>query len=294
MSKTRYAKATYYFRNYDLPIDLKVIEATGSAQHPYDLTTEVHQHDFVELVIITQGHGCQIIDGLDYPVSAGDVFLLQGDSEHYFKERNSLCLINVMYDPVRLPLPYDWLRRLPGYNVIFEIEPIQRNRQKFKHHLKLNPVALEKVIELCQRLEKELQNGSHLKSLLRLQELIIFIAENYNIEPDANLGSAARIGKIISRLETDYRRNWQLHELAQLAGTSVNNLLRIFRNAAGTTPIDYLNQIRLRHAAALLKHTSTPISEIALECGFTDSNYFTRKFKTQYAATPREYRNMVL
>ncbi len=290
MNITRYAKATYYFRSPDLPIDLKVVEAASSARHPYDLTTEPHLHDFAELVIITRGHGEQVIDGEEYPVAAGDVFLIQGDSEHYFKERNRISLINVMYDPVRLPLPCDWLRRLPGYNVIFELEPARRSRQSFRHRLKLDPAALDTAVELCHRLEKELAAGSPLKSLLRLQELIIFIAESYDIEPERSSNAALRIGKVISRMESDYRRNWQLTELSQLAGTSVNNLLRLFRAAAGTTPIDYLNQIRLRHAAALLTHSSSSITEVARECGFSDSNYFTRKFTAQYNMTPREYR----
>lgn len=288
---TRYAKATYYFSDPDLPISVKRVEAGPSAQHPYDLTIEPHLHDFAELVIITRGHGRHVVDDVEYGVGTGDVFLIQGESGHYFKERNSVSLINVMYDPVRLPLPFDWLRRLPGYNVIFEIEPARRSGQGFRHHLKLDTAALDTVVELCRRLENELEAGSALKSLLKLQELIIFVAETCGGEPGRSSGGAVRIGTVISRLETDYRRNWSLHELSQLAGTSVNNLLRLFRSVTGATPIEYLNRIRLRHAAALLKHGSNPISEVAQECGFADSNYFTRKFRTQYGTTPREYRN---
>ena len=52
-------------------------------------------------------------------------------------------------------------------------------------------------------------------------------------------------------------------------------------------------RIRLQdeYAAEMLQKTTLPISEIALECGFTDSNYFSRQFRKHCNSSPREYRN---
>ena len=58
-----------------------------------------------------------------------------------------------------------------------------------------------------------------------------------------------------------------------------------------TSPVAYLNRLRLEHAAELLRTTGWPVSEIAARCGFPDSNYFTRVFRLSFAQSPRTYRN---
>ena len=44
-----------------------------------------HRHDFAEMVLVSDGEGVQNIDGIDYPVRAGDLFLLDGEFEHCFR-----------------------------------------------------------------------------------------------------------------------------------------------------------------------------------------------------------------
>ena len=71
---------------------------------------------------------------------------------------------------------------------------------------------------------------------------------------------------------------------------SESNLLRIFKEATGQTPIDYRLRLRIKHAMRLLCDTDDPISRIASQVGFSDSNYFTRQFRTIIGTTPRAYR----
>jgi len=67
-----------FFRENAHPIALRSIHGDQHHQHPGDLTDVEHWHDFAELVIITEGYGIHSIDGIDYPVSAGDIFVFQG------------------------------------------------------------------------------------------------------------------------------------------------------------------------------------------------------------------------
>ena len=71
---------------------------------------------------------------------------------------------------------------------------------------------------------------------------------------------------------------------------SKGNLIRVFRNATGQTPIEYLIDIRIQHATDLLSKTNLPISEIAYQVGFSDSNYFSRHFNDKLKTTPTNYR----
>ena len=56
------------------------------------------------------------------------------------------------------------------------------------------------------------------------------------------------------------------------------------------SPTDYVNQIRLRHASVLLTQSDFSISQIAQNCGFTDSSMFAKAFRRHYGQTPSAYR----
>ena len=73
---------------------------------------------------------------------------------------------------------------------------------------------------------------------------------------------------------------------------SANYLTRKFRHRAGIGLHEYIVFIRLHHAAQELVTTADSITDIALRCGFSDSNYFKDSFKKKYGITPRAYRKM--
>ena len=92
-------------------------------------------------------------------------------------------------------------------------------------------------------------------------------------------------------LEENLHRTLELAELAARANLSKNQFLRVFKKAFGTTPIDYLIKRRIHKAQRLLEDTSLPISQIAFDTGFADSNYFSRRFRQVVGQSPRDYRS---
>lgn len=287
------AKSEFYFRHPSFPVALRHVDASSEEQHEHDLTATPHFHDFSELVIITGGNGVQVIDNEKYEVRSGDVFLIQGCSMHHFLEREQVDLINVMFNPSRLPMPLDWLRRLPGYNVIFELEPSVRTPETFRHRLKMTLHDMADALKIINTMEHELDSenpGHEAAAFNRLLELIIFISRKYEAVNAEKGSGIIRLGRIVSRMETDFRHDWTLKELAKLAGASPNSLMRHFREATGASPIDYLIQVRLRNASELLRTTDLAISEISEKCGFSDSNYFSRMFRKAYGIPPRIFR----
>ena len=58
----------------------------------------------------------------------------------------------------------------------------------------------------------------------------------------------------------------------------------------GVTPHQWLLRVRLRAAAEKLAATKVPVTEIALDVGFEDLSNFTRTFRAEFGASPREYR----
>lgn len=102
-----------------------------------------------------------------------------------------------------------------------------------------------------------------------------------------------QIIKIQEWLQQNYRHDVQLKQLAQQFDISVRSFNRRFRAAAGTTPLQYLQEVRLEQAKALLKQSNLSIAEIAFAVGYQDTSYFSSLFKRANAITPNEYRHLV-
>jgi len=99
-----------------------------------------------------------------------------------------------------------------------------------------------------------------------------------------------RIRPMMQFITRHYGEKISLSDIASTAYISDRECLRIFKKELGRTPFEYLTDIRLERARVLLTGTDKDITQIALECGFSDSSYFSRIFKKNFDMTPREYR----
>ncbi len=251
-----------------------------------------HFHDYHELVMIVSGSGVQNIDGRDYTVKAGDVFLIGGSSVHCFRAVRALRLYNILFDPDRLPLPLAQFRKIHGYEMIFRTEPQTRTPRNFRNHLRLESRRIPELVKLVEGLRETLARNdefSEAESIGLLIRIILDLARQYAPATPAG-ASLPQISRVIARMEHDYAKPFRLEELAQFARTSPRNFSRQFRRITGNSPIDYLLKIRLRRAAGLLLNGSWSMAEIADRCGFRDSNYFTKRFTREYGCSPRAFR----
>lgn len=88
----------------------------------------------------------------------------------------------------------------------------------------------------------------------------------------------------------NYMRQISLEELIELVHYNKTSLLQRFREVYGTTPRNYIIQIRLQKARELLTDTDYSVSEISDQVGFTSVHYFSRFFKEKEKYSPLEYR----
>lgn len=295
------AKSSYYFGITDVPILIgrsrSFSEPDDPEPHPHDLTEIEHVHDFSELMIVSKGFGIHCLEGTDFPVSSGDVFLLQGHQRHYFHKRRHLEMLNVMYDPKRLDLPESDLREIPGYSAMFLLEPQFRKQHQFASHLRLNGdqlrVVINKVTEM-EREEKERANGYKVMLRSKLMELITYLSRTYGKEESTESEALMRIGHVIGVMEKDYHKDWKLEELVSMSHMSKSNLMTVFRKATGRTPMEHLLWLRIQRSIEMMQNQDLSITQIAFSTGFNDSNYFSRRFRKITGQTPRQYRSLNL
>ena len=109
-------------------------------------------------------------------------------------------------------------------------------------------------------------------------QLVVLLSRYYSASPERPTKALLRLATALSHLEENYHRPLDLAELADKANLSKNQFLRVFKKTFNTTPIAYLNKLRVQKSQQLLKTTPLPISRIALDTGFADSNYFCSPF----------------
>jgi AraC family L-rhamnose operon transcriptional activator RhaR len=96
----------------------------------------------------------------------------------------------------------------------------------------------------------------------------------------------------VAHIETNFAEKITLDELAEKSHLSKRHFTRVFQECMGRSPIDHLMHVRCQKAAELLKGTGRKITDIAFDCGFSDSNYFTRCFRNVMKQTPKQYRGV--
>jgi transcriptional regulator GlxA family with amidase domain len=107
--------------------------------------------------------------------------------------------------------------------------------------------------------------------------------------PDA-LPEAERLERVLDVLERRFHEPLRLAELAAAAHCSTRSLQRRVEQHVGTRIRDYLQRLRVAHAARRLSATDWPIALVAARSGFPSLANFNRQFRATRGMTPRAYR----
>ncbi len=99
--------------------------------------------------------------------------------------------------------------------------------------------------------------------------------------------------KVQEWLYQNYRSDVVVRDLAGKFKLSVRSLNRRFKLATNSSPLQYLQQLRIDHSKQLLKQSNLAVSEVADMVGYQDASYFTSLFRRATRVTPNEYRNLV-
>jgi AraC-like DNA-binding protein/mannose-6-phosphate isomerase-like protein (cupin superfamily) len=127
-----------------------------------------------------------------------------------------------------------------------------------------------------------------------LHELIAWIIRDYRAEQLRRdrepAGYSPPITKVMAWLSEHLDENAAVSDLADVAGLSPSYFRRWFHREVGSSPRDYVTQMRIERAKRLLGETDRSITEIAMELGYSTSAYFTAVFHRETGTTPSDFR----
>lgn len=251
-------------------------------RYPQNVFAE-HTHEFCEMVLVWRGNGLHVLNDRPYRITRGDLFYIRAEDKHSYASVNDLVLQNVIYCPERLKLNVDWAAAIPRFT-----------EARGELHWRLSSNGMAQVRQVIAQLEQESQKSDPLANsmseLLFAQLVMTLKRFRYATDhPSAN-EQEALLDKLITALAGSLNRSFVLEKFCEQEQCSERALRQQFRTQTGMTVNHYLRQLRICHAQYLLQHTELMVSEVAMRCGFEDSNYFSVVFNREVGMTPVQWR----
>ena len=252
-------------------------QGSGMAAH--------HCHTFFELYYVEQGSCRFLINDSIHDLEQGDFILIPPQTFHYTRYLHDRCARCNLYFRAE-DIGEHALGALPEGRDFFS----------YAHVFHAEESCQGQISALLTRMLSEERLGDACTAAMQLyclQELFLFISRfcSFTQTLPESISTSDRQTLLAARfISGNYMHPITSADIAAAAGFSPNHLSKKFREAAGVGVHEYLVFTRLQHAAAELVSTTDTITQIALRCGFSDSNYFKDVFKKKYGMTPREYR----
>ena len=137
-------------------------------------------------------------------------------------------------------------------------------------------------------------NAKRVAALAHL--LAIYVAEKYtNVASQRPVYHGGlpivRLRKIEDYVHAHVSESISIDSLAELAELSPFHFSRVFKQATGITPLQFVTRERMLQAQQLIRETSRSLIEIALEVGYTSPSHFAQVFRRTVGMAPTEFRN---
>lgn len=249
-----------------------------------------HTHaDFSELVIVLEGRAVNVVGEEQFHVEKGDVFVMGRGSSHSYIKAKNFRICNIMFDFDALLKAGLDVKELEGFHALFLIDPLSPDG--FKSRLKLSSENFREIRKTITATLEEYESDSPAKFSMLFAyfvQIVVKLSRLYDTVPMQK--ETAGIAAAAAYMERHFGEKITAEKLTEISHYSQRHFIRLFSECYKTSPNKYLQNIRIKHACVLLAQTNKPITEIAASCGFNDSNFFTRTFKSLMAATPTEYR----
>jgi AraC family transcriptional regulator len=110
------------------------------------------------------------------------------------------------------------------------------------------------------------------------------------VKSSTRIDYRARIDSVLLYLERNLNLNVAPADLARVANLSLFHFHRVFRGLTGESVMECVRRLRLESAAKRLKHSATPVTQVAFDSGFESHEGFTRAFKERFKEAPSAWR----
>lgn len=248
--------------------------------HP-GLRTHTHPGT-LEICYLARGKQTYRVGGRQYLLTGGDLFVTLPDEPHDTagqpEDPGILYWINL-----RMPKRGASLLTLPARDsAILAHELLNLPERHFPGSLALK-LILEEVFDICNRPDNPLKRIAVVNLMVRYLLEVVNCARRH---PYMRLSHA--LAQIVETIHSHPEESYQLDDLAGQAGLSLSRFKARFKAEVGTAPREYILRIKIDAAKRLLRD-QLPVTAVAMQLGFSSSQYFATVFKRLSEQTPRDF-----
>lgn len=106
----------------------------------------------------------------------------------------------------------------------------------------------------------------------------------------AELDDNDLVRRLRHKMLQDLSFNYDLDTIAMVAGYSKFHFVRLWKQLTGSTPMKFLQELRVKRAIQLLHHTDLALKQIAAQVGFANVDYLSRLVRKETGRTPTQIR----
>lgn len=234
----------------------------------------LHTHaDFLELFYVYSGRGVAFLEGTNYILKKGDIFVIRPGQVHANFPLEDLmiynCIISCAFLEGKSGLSMDGLMpflHLTG-KTLLEVENIyedlllEQERQEICYQHMMQSSAERLCVSL---LRFQAGHQTQIRHHHAITPLLEYLSEHY--------------------------ASVTLEELARVSSYNASYLSRLFRETFGVSFTDYVNILRVNQAEKLLRETELTVEEVGLEAGFHSRKHFYDMFRRHTGMTPGGFR----
>jgi len=248
---------------------------------------EPHVHNHYELFYLNKGSCNFFIKSHFYNLVPGSVLIIPPNtphSVHYTSKQQSVRTVVLFREKDVL---------FPNMQFIYDTLA-----EKNTYILQIPAMYQVHVEQLIQNMEAEQRFNDErvspaMLSLCLIQLLVII--RRFSTDIDTSLldelhTTNRQLSLAATFIKKNYNQKISLNDIAEASGFSPNYLSRKFKEDTGIGVHEFLTFVRLNKAAIELAHTDHTITEVALNNGFSDANYFKDAFHKAFGLSPRDYR----
>lgn len=248
---------------------LEINELSYTPQCPKNLMT----HTFTEIFYQVSGEGHTMVEGAPVTLAAGELLLLNPGIQHGM---------------LTMQTPKAKTIQLRVEHLLFDFAGggfAQYGNADTNNHLLGCMYGM-----LYETTERALGYEAVCDQLLSIAVIQLLRFTRCSLTILGSNGLPAQCSMVRQYINNHFKEDLNLDQLAEQCGLNKYYLVHSFKKATGTTPINYLNQLRLQEAEKLLKTTGLPVAKVAQEVGFSSPSGFSQSFRRCHGVSPAGYR----
>lgn len=294
------------YRSYDLPYDFPVLLLEGERWKISDKKSGVyHFHNGLEIGMCSTDDGFMEFEGDIQSFKAGDITCVPKNVSHttYSSPGKQSLWTYIFLDTERL---FHNMLRDGDNSVNFSMTDIPDFRYILhgEEYPKIHTLITYIIDELKRKPERYQDSARMLlfalcTEILRVQNGIANDSKNANgVEHKQGVADGSdresSITIAVDYIEKNYKKQFSIEFLAEMCHLSETHFRRVFQATMGASPLDFITNVRIKKACALLKTTNDSVTYISEQVGFGSISSFNRSFSRVMGSSPREWRKQVL